>query len=305
MSSVRVFAPATVANVVVGFDVLGFALEGVGDTITCERRDQPGLTLATNGGVPSDPARNTAGVAAQAMIDALHLTQGFHLTVSKGIPVSAGMGGSAASAVGAVVALNALLEQPLGPEGIFPFALAGEAAASGAPHADNVAPCLYGGLTAAVPTELPRVVQVPPPAGLTCVLVYPHIEIETRAARAALARSVPLGMHVRQSGRLAGFLAGCYRNNPELVRESLVDELIEPQRAKLIPGFVNAQRAALDAGAWCCSISGSGPSVFAWCPGETAGAVTNALTTVFATHDVTHSVWLSRLGARGARILRS
>ena len=305
MSRVSVFAPATVANVVVGVDVLGFALEGVGDTVHAEPTAAPGLVLETAPGVPADPARNTAGVAAQALLEKHPLPGGVRLVLEKGIPVSAGMGGSAASAVGAVVALNALLEEPLTPEELLPFALAGEAAASGAPHADNVVPCLYGGLTASLEGSPPRVVQIPPPPGVTAVVVHPHLEVQTEAARRALKIALSLTLHVRQTQRLAGFLAGCFRNDPDLVRASLKDDLITPQRAHLIPGFNAATRAAMAAGAWCCSISGSGPSLFAWCDAPRANDVATALTAAFTAEHFASDAYLSPVGARGARVIRA
>jgi len=215
------FAPATVANVAVGFDVLGFALEGIGDAVTVTRTPRAGAGPAVRveavegeavapGTVPMDPDRNTAAVTLAAMVEALELPHGFAVTVRKGIPLSSGMGGSAASAVGAAVAANALLAMPLSRERLLAFALAGEAAASGAPHGDNVVPCLYGGLTAVVPggadragspgtaEPAPRVVPLPVPPGVSCVVVRPHLELDTRRARAALAATVPLPRFVEQ-----------------------------------------------------------------------------------------------------------
>jgi homoserine kinase len=321
------FAPATVANVAVGFDVLGFALEGVGDAVTVARTPRAGAGPAVRvesvegdaiapGAVPLDPDRNTAAVALAAMVEALGLSHGFTVTIRKGIPLSSGMGGSAASAVGAVAA-NALLDTPLSRERLLAFALAGEAAASGAPHADNVVPCLYGGLTAVVPGggavagtpgtgAGPQVVPLPVPAGVACVLVRPHLELDTRRARAALAATVPLKRHVEQSALLAGFVAGCFSGDLALVSRTLRDVVVEPQRAALVPGFAEAREAALGAGALGCSLSGSGPSVFAWvASAASAEAVKSAVRTTFAARSIESDAWVSVVGAPGARVVET
>jgi len=275
--SATAFAPASVANVVVGFDVLGFAFGAVGDRVTVTRTAEAGLVrvVAVDGVVPdlpTDARRNTASVALLALVDAVHPRCGFDVAVHKGIPLGSGMGGSAASAVGAVVAANALLDESLPRESLLGYALAGEQAASGAPHADNAAPCLFGGLVAVVAGDVPRVVPIPVPARVLCVLVHPHLTIETRAARAVLRREIPLGEHVRQSARLAGFLAGCFHDDLELIARSMEDLVVEPQRAGLIPGFAEAKAAALGAGALGFGIAGSGPSVFAWVPSASVAA---------------------------------
>jgi homoserine kinase len=301
-----VFAPATVANVTVGFDILGFAVDAVGDEVTAERVDgASGVEIESIEGVvtdlPRDPARNTASVAVRALIDVARPGCGFRLRIRKGIPLGSGMGGSAASAVGAVVAASGLLDRPLSREALLPFALAGEAVASGAPHADNAAPCLFGGLTAVVAHEPLRVVQVPLPQGLQCVLVHPHMRLDTREARAVLRPSVTLGDHVEQSIRLAGFLVGCFRGDTDLVGASMEDCIVEPQRARLIPGYAAARTAALEAGALGFGIAGSGPSLFAWVEDRTRGrAVESALRRVFAEHGLESDGWLTAIRAEGA-----
>lgn len=304
------FAPATVANVAVGFDVLGFALEGVGDRVRVrvdERAPAPVVVDEIGGGiegVPSDPERNTAAVAVRAMIDGLGLGQRFRVGLWKGIPLGSGMGGSAASAVGAVVAANALLDRPLDPRELLRFALVGEAAASGAPHADNAAPCLLGGLTAVVAAEPPRIVDIPVPPGLVSVLVRPELRVDTREARASLAREVPLERFVEQTMYLTGFLAGCFRGDAELAGSSMHDLVAGPQRAARIVGFDAARRAALAAGALSFAVAGSGPSVFAWVrAGEAAGAVERSVVSAFEREGVPARAWVSRLGCPGAHVL--
>jgi len=304
------FAPATVANVAVGFDVLGFALEGVGDRVRVhldDRLDSPVVVDEIGGGVdgvPSDAERNTAAVALRAMIDGLGLRQRFRLGLWKGIPLGSGMGGSAASAVGAVVAANELLDRPLERADLLRFALVGEAAASGAPHADNAAPCLFGGLTAVVDPAPPRIIDLPVPDGLVSVVVRPELRVDTREARAGLARDVPLERFVEQTMYLTGFLAGCFRGDVDLLGSSMRDLVAGPQRAERIVGFEAAREAAVRAGAIGFSVAGSGPSVFAWVrDGDDVGAVERAIVAAFEREKIPARSWASRLGCAGAHVL--
>lgn len=267
--SATAFAPASVGNVAVGFDILGHSLAGAGDRVAARRIDEPVVRVDAITGVvtelPRDAQRNTAARAVAAWREATGAAFGVALRIDKGIALGSGMGGSAASAVAALVAANALLDAPLPREALYPFALEGESAASGSRHGDNVGPMLLGGLVLATHD---RLVPIPVPAGLRCALVHPHVVLETRRAREALAGHYALGEFVAQSANLAQLLAGCYRNDLELVRHGLADVLVEPRRAALIPGFAAVKQAALDAGALGASISGAGPSVFAWCADE-------------------------------------
>jgi homoserine kinase len=304
------FAPATVANVAVGFDVLGFALEGVGDRVrvSVEEGAADPVTVESITGVvtdlPTDPRRNTASVALAKMIEALDLDVGLRVALDKGIPLGSGMGGSAASAVGAVVAANGLLTEPLPAEALLPFALEGEAAASGAPHADNAAPCLFGGMTAVVATDPLRIVDVPTPSGLACVVVRPELRIDTREARAALGDRVSLALSVEQSMRLTGFLVGCYRGDVDLIGQSMQDLIAGPQRAAAITGFEAAREAALGAGALGFAVAGSGPSVFAWVRStDDAATVEPAVREAFRSQGVRSQGWVSRLGCAGAHLV--
>jgi homoserine kinase len=309
-----VFAPATVANVAVGFDILGFAMGVVGDRVTATRTADPGqVTIESITGVvtelPKDPKKNTATVAVQALItqaqnEGRALSHGFSIAIEKGISLGSGMGGSAASAVGAVVAANALLEQPFSKEQLLEFALAGEEIASGSRHADNVAPCLYGGLVL-VPTLDPlRVVFIPVPQEINCVLIHPHLRIDTREARALLKPEIALSTHVRQSGMLAGLIAGCFKGDFDLIGNSLKDLMIEPQRSILIPGFKEAKEAALEQGALGFSISGSGPSLFAWTASKNAAErVRSAVLRVFEARGTGADGWANPMSVQGARIV--
>jgi homoserine kinase len=258
-------AYASVGNVAVGFDILGHSLAGPGDRAEVRRIESPEVRIAGIHGcvtaLPTDPRKNTAGVALLAFHKALGLDYGLELTLHKGIALGSGMGGSAASCVAALVAANALLPQPLSHEALYPFALQGEALASGSQHGDNLGPMLLGGLVLATKT---RLLRVPVPASWHCALVHPHYVLETRKARAALAGNYALGEFVSQSTNLALLLTGCYRGEAALVREGLKDVLVEPRRAALVPNFAKVKQAALDHNALGASISGGGPSVFGW-----------------------------------------
>ncbi|TCV92391.1 homoserine kinase [Luteibacter rhizovicinus] len=273
MASAEAFA--SVGNVGIGFDILGHCVAGAGDRADVRRIDEPVVRIASIDGVVLDlPLRaedNTAGAALISLRRALDLPFGFELTLHKGIALGSGMGGSAASCVAALVAANELLDEPLSREALYPYALDGEAVASGSRHGDNLGPMLLGGL---VLSTHDRLVRIPVPAEWHCALVHPHYVLETRRARAALAGSYELGNFVAQSANLALVLAGCYRGEAALVREGLSDVLVEPRRAPLIPGFAQVKQAALDHGAMGASISGAGPSVFGWF--EDAGSAERA-----------------------------
>ena len=258
-------AYASVGNVGIGFDILGHTVDGAGDRAEVRRIPERKVRIAAIDGVVTDlpvaAAENTAGAALLSMMHGLDLPYGFELTLHKGIALGSGMGGSAASCVAAVVAANALLDRPLPQPDLYPFALDGEVVASGSRHGDNLGPMLLGGLVLATDR---RLVRIPVPASWHCALVHPHVVLETRKARAALAGHYALGEFVAQSANLALVLAGCYRGDATLVREGLADVLVEPRRAPLIPGFAQVKQAALDHGALGASISGAGPSVFGW-----------------------------------------
>ena len=265
LQSASAAAFASVGNVGVGFDILGHCIAGASDRVDVRRIDAPTVRIASIDGcvdlLPTDAAQNTAGAAVLALRKALGLQHGFELALHKGIALGSGMGGSAASCVAALVAANALLERPLSRESLYGFAMEGEAVASGGRHGDNVGPMLLGGLALATRE---RLLRVPVPPSWHCALVHPHVVLETRKARAALAGDYALSEFVAQSANLALVLAGCWRGEAELVREGLKDVLIEPRRAALVPNFARVKQAALDHRAMGASISGGGPSVFGW-----------------------------------------
>ena len=301
----RAFSPASVANVAVGFDLLGYAVPDVGDTVTVRRIDAPEVRIAAIRGaaveLPLDAPSNTAGAALIALRQALGLTYGFEVEIDKGIPLSSGMGGSAASCVAALVAANALLDVPLSREQLYLYSLEGEAVASGSRHGDNLGPMFLGGL---VLSTLERLVPVPVPAQWHSLLVHPDALLETRRARAALQGSYALKEFVAQSSNLALVLAGCHAGDAALVRAGLADVLIEPRRAPLIIGFDAAKAAALAGGAMGASISGAGPSVFAWFEDrDTALAAAPKVQAAFAAAGFDSQSWVSPVNSPGARLL--
>ncbi len=300
------FAPASVGNVAIGFDILGFSVDALGDRVTVRRTSAPGVSIKAITGVagelPLEAARNTAGRALLAMHEALAPDCGFEMTIAKGIPLGSGLGGSAASAVGAVVAANALLDTPRSLLELLQFAMQGEAVASGSLHVDNIAPSLYGGLVLTVGIDHPRVKQIPVPSGVQAVIVHPHMFLGTREARAMLNKSVALSDFVWQTANLAGFISGCYTNDLDLVRASFEDVVIEPQRQALIPGFGEVRAAAMEAGALGCSISGAGPTMFAWSRTASAGAVRAAMVAAFEARGIETDHWVVDIANRGARI---
>lgn len=306
MKQARAFAPASIGNVAVGFDILGHALEGAGDTATVRRTTDGRVRVTAIRGVVTElPRRAQDNTAGRALLGLSKLRPGvgFEVELDKGLALGSGMGGSAASAVAALVAGNALLDVPVSLAQLYELAMEGESAASGSKHGDNVAPMLLGGLVIAPSAGLP--VRVPVPKGLTCALVHPHFVLETRRSRAVLKKPYPLHDFVVQSEGLALLLAGCWTKDVELIRRGFRDVLVEPRRARLIPGFARVKEAALDHGALGSSISGGGPSVFAWfdskAKAQRAGA---AMAEAFRSVRLDADVHVSRVDAPGAKVLR-
>ncbi|HRX88589.1 MAG TPA: homoserine kinase [Steroidobacteraceae bacterium] len=303
------FAPASVGNVAIGFDILGFSVDALGDRATVTRKAAPGVVITGATGVvtdiPRDPEKNTAGRALLAMLEQLDPGFGVELQLEKGIPLGSGLGGSAASAVAAVVAANALLPEPLAKIDLLKFAMQGEAVSSGSLHVDNIAPSLFGGLVLTVGIDQPRVKQVPVPAGIRAVLAHPHMFMSTRDARGILKGSVEMSDFVWQTANLAGFISGCYTDDLDLIGASFEDVVIQPQRQKLIPGFEAVRNAALAAGAVGCSISGAGPTVFAWSMVLEAEAVRDGMLREFRRAGIDADTWIVPIEPVGARLVDS
>jgi len=306
--SVTAFAPATVSNVACGFDVLGFALDSPGDEVTATF-GPPGVTIdgivGDAGRLPREAAKNTAGVAAQALLTYLGDRRGVALTIRKGLPLSSGLGGSAASAVAAVVAVQALLGASTTPEVLMACAFEGERVGAGSAHGDNIAPAVYGGLVLVRTANPPDVVRLPVPNGLTAVVVHPQLEIETARARALLGDTVRLDDAIRQWANLGAFVDGLHRSDFALISRSLEDAIAEPRRASLVPGLASIKSAAAGAGALGCSLSGSGPSLFALCQdAATARRVAAAMTdAVKRSIGGEPEVYVSPVGQQGAHVV--
>ena len=309
-AAVTAFAPASIGNLGVGFDMLGLALEGVGDRVTAALADDPGVGIAevrAPGGeihtqLPADADANTASIAASALWDAHGDGQGLSLIVHKGVPLKSGMGSSAASAVAAVVAVNALLPKPLPAAALLPFALEGEKFASQGLHADNVAPSLFGGLVLCPQALLPRTMSLPVPKGVSAVLLHPELEVSTAESRRRLAPSYPMAQWLDQQAYLAAFIAACASSDIDMIRASLKDVIIEPQRAASVPGFAEVKTAALDAGALGCSLSGSGPSIFCLVESTRAAAVAAAMEQACRGKGIECRSWVSSMQAPGAHV---
>ncbi|HUE97350.1 MAG TPA: homoserine kinase [Longimicrobiaceae bacterium] len=300
------FAPATVGNVAVGFDLLGHAVVSVGDRITVRRIDEPTVRVATDvdHGLPLEAASNTAGAGLLRLIEERDLPFGFEVSIQKGIPLGSGMGGSAASAAGAIRAASRLLPFDLPEADLLRYGMYGEEVATGSFHPDNLAPCLLGGLVLALDSDPLHVVRIPVPSSLYCVVVHPRLRLDTRDARRVLPDEICLEDHVEQSGKLAGVIAGCYSGDLDLIGRSLRDLIVEPRRAPLVAGFGEVKLAAMRSGALGCSLSGSGPSLFAWCAGAAAGAlIRDRMIEAFAAAGVESRGWVSPVDAPGSRIV--
>lgn len=263
---IKVFAPASIANICAGFDVLGVALESIGDFVTVTKTQDKKFTFSVDTKIINLPVaenKNIAAHVAKLMIEELKIDFGIEMILHKNMPVGSGMGSSAASSVAAAFAVNALLPKPLAKKALLPFALEGERKASGAAHADNVAPSLFGG-ACIIRNEKPlEVLQIPLHQKMTWIVLSPHLSISTSKARSLLPRTIPLSTAIRQMGNLGGFILGAMQGNAEVIAQSMEDHIAEPMRRSLIPAFADVKKAALIAGALGCGISGSGPAIFA------------------------------------------
>jgi len=305
---VTVFAPASIGNVGVGYDMLGLAIAGAGDRVSARRIDGTGVIIKEVRGLDgeihsalsTDPTQNTASLAGAALWRDAGESGGVELILHKGIPLQSGMGSSAASAVAATVAVNALLETPLDNNALLSYAMIGEKFASGGMHADNVAPSLVGGLVLCPMVFLPSMIRLPVPAGICSVLLHPDLEVNTAESRNGLANSYSMEQWLEQQGYLAGFIAGCASSDIDLIGRSLRDVVIEPQRAASVPCFAAVKAAAMKDDALGCSLSGSGPSIFAICREESAANIASAMEESCRGAGYECRLWVSPLDAPGA-----
>jgi homoserine kinase len=304
-NSIKVFAPATVANVGPGYDVLGFALEGIGDVIEMSLTSGNSIEIhMPDSDIPTDPAINVAGVATRALLDAYGKSQGLKMTIHKKVKAGSGLGSSASSSAGAAFALNELLGSPFTKHELVAFAMAGEAASSGKAHADNVAPSILGGFTLVRSYHPLDVVSLTYPEGLIAVVVHPQIEVKTSDSKKMLPIDIPLEMAVGQWGNVAGLVSGLASGDYGLIGRSLKDLIVEPIRSMLIPGFDQLKNGGLENGALGCSISGSGPSVFALCHDmKVAHSIANGFKQVYEELDIQHDVHISNINKAGCKVI--
>jgi homoserine kinase len=305
---IKAFAPATVGNIGVGFDIMGLALERPGDEVIARKSDTPGVRITKitghGGKLPYEADKNTAGVAVQRLLQHLgEPDRGIELEIHKKMPFSSGLGSSAASAVAGALAVSELLRTGMSKRELLPFACAGEEVATGSFITDNVAPSMIGGIVLIRDGATLDVHRLHVPRGLYVAVVYPHVAITTKSARAILRPEVPMDKFVRQSANVGAFIVGLFNGDIGLIGRSLKDEIIEPQRAGLIPGFYDVKDAALSEGALGCSISGAGPSVFALCANSlVAENAARAMQQAFTRNKVESEIFLSPVNQEGAVI---
>jgi len=305
---IRVFAPASVANIGVGYDILGFALQSPGDEVVARFSDGKGMRIGQITGtdrLPYYPEKNTATFSAQSLLNFLGKSDvGIELDIHKKMPFGSGLGSSAASAVAGVLAVNTLLGNPLTKKELLHFAVLGEQLADGSYHADNVAPSLLGGIILIRDNATLDITSLPIPDDLVATVIYPEVEVLTRDSRNILKPEISLQRCIAQTGNLASFIAGLYQSDYELIGRSLTDHIIEPQRAVLIPHFYEVKNMALIKGALGCSISGAGPSVFALFRGFTeAEKGGKAMKDIFIQHGISATSYICKINSEGAIVL--
>lgn len=306
---IKVFAPASVTNVGPGFDIMGFALEQPGDELHLRFCEKPGITIAKitgdGGKLPLDPAKNTAGASLISLAKHLKVDRGIEIEIHKKMGIGSGLGSSAASAVASVFALNEIMGKPLSHPQLLYHALEGERLTSGGtPHADNVSACLFGGFIIVRSLAPLDVINIPTPEKLYCTVIFPHVEISTAEARKVLPKQIPLQDAVAQWGNIAALVAGLSQSNTDIIKRSLKDIICEPVRSKLIPGYDGIKTAALEGGAIGASISGSGPSVFAFSLSEdNAKVIGEGMKKVVSSFDIDSDIYISKINHIGPRVL--
>lgn len=281
---IKLFCPATIANLYCGFDVMGLCLDGVGDEMIIRKSSVKGIRITKIEGadLPLETEKNVAGVAGLALLNELQLDYGFEIEIYKKIKAGSGIGSSSASAAGAVFGINELVGSPFSRKDLVQFAMQGEVLASGSAHADNVAPALCGGFTIVRSSNPLDIIRIESPSELYGTVIHPQIELKTSEMRAVLQPMVSLKSAITQWGNVAGLVAGLYTSDYNLIGRSLHDDIVEPLRGKFIPHFDQVKQAALDHGALGSGISGSGPSIFALSKGiDNARKVAEAMRDIF------------------------
>jgi|TARA_B110000902_G_scaffold40542_1_gene43581 homoserine kinase len=306
MNEIKIFSPATVANVACGYDVLGFCLDAVGDEMLIRKVDKKGIRITKIEGfeLPFKTELNVAGVSALAMYETLQPDCGFEIEIYKNIKPGSGIGSSAASAVGSVFGMNALLGSPYNKTELTQFAMKGEALASKCEHADNLAPALFGGFTLVKSLSPLEILEIPSPDNLYATIIHPQIEVKTADSRAILPKEVKLQEAIVQWANFGSLIHSLHTNNYQLMKRSLHDAIIEPHRSKLIPFYKEVKQAALNAGALGTNISGSGPSIFSLCKGiETATLVSEAIEKVYLSTGIKFDIHISKINIEGIKVL--
>lgn len=308
LKSIKVAVPASVSNVGCGFDVMGFAVDIICDEITVKLTNKKEIKISKisgdNGKLPLDVEKNTCGKAVKEILDDFNLDVGLDIKIKKVIGFGSGLGSSAASAVAGVFAVNKLLNLKLSKKQLLNYALKGEEVASKAIHADNVAPCLYGGFVLIRGYNPVDIINIKAPKNLFCTIIHPQIEIKTSEARKILPKNIPLKIAVTQWGNVGGLIAGLYTNDISLIGRSVHDEVAEPKRATLIPGFDEIKKAALNSGAVACSISGSGPAIFAFSNNlKTASIIGSAMKNAASINGLRSKVYVSKVNASGPKVI--
>ncbi|MBO3098083.1 homoserine kinase [Gelidibacter pelagius] len=303
---IKIFSPATVANVSCGYDVLGFCLDTIGDEMVIRTTERKGIFITKIEGydLPLDATKNVAGVSALAMIADAKPDFGFEIEIYKNIKPGSGIGSSSASASGSVFAINELLGRPYTKTQVTGFAMKGEALASGSEHADNLAPGIFGGFTLVKSISPLEVLQLPTPKDIYATIIHPQIEIKTSDARAILPKTFPLKDAITQWANLGSFVHALHTSDYELLKRSLMDVIVEPHRSQLIPHFAEVKLAALEHGALGASISGAGPAIFALSKGiENAENVEKAMREVYSKTAIAFETYVSKINTEGIREL--
>jgi len=306
MKEIKIFTPATVANISCGFDILGLCLDTVGDEMIVREVPEKGikLTKITGQKLPLETHENVAGVAGLALLEQVDASVGYEIEIYKKIKPGSGIGSSAASAAGAVFAINELLGKPFSKQELIYFAMQGEKLASGTEHADNVSPVILGGFTLVRSYEPLDVLKINSPDDLYATIIHPQIEVKTSDSRAVLKNQISLKKMVTQMGNFGGLISGLYTSNYNLIGRSLHDEIIEPNRLVLIPEFNKIKKGVIQAGALGAGISGSGPSIFALSKGkETANIVGETMAEIYNTTDIDYDIHVSKINQQGIKIL--
>ena len=305
-NEIKLFSPATVANVSCGFDVMGFCLDSVGDIMVVRKTARKGIFISNVEGfdLPLEAELNVAGVSALAMYNTIDVDFGFEIEINKKIKPGSGIGSSAASAVGSVFGMNELLGRPFNKTQLTAFAIKGEALASKSEHADNLAPALFGGFTLVKSLNPLQILEIPTPSDLYATIIHPQIEIKTSEARAILPKNVPLNDAITQWANFGSLIHALHTSDYELIKSALKDVIVEPYRSKLIPHYDEVKKAAIEAGALGAGISGSGPSIFSLSKSiETAKNVKDAMYKVYSKTNIDFDIHVSKINTEGVKIL--